>query len=268
MNDDVTLSIRQIDGAWRLMCAGAPDPVVKASEGIQYIFSGLPVGFFNLALLTGSGLSAETLSARGREACAWAAAQPVPWMLVVTHERLEPGVDAAATLDACGLTAVMPMTGMMAQAAGAAATVPGLQLTVPQDDSGCAAIVDVNALAYGMDLEASKAAIGSRTFWKDHFPALLACEREAYQQRRGPMVDGHRCRPRRHRAGPAAPRVRRRDDAAGVGECGQGPWGNTDRAPCDRGGPAGLRAHGVCDDLDAHAHDGEAVPRRTLRGST
>ncbi len=29
MNDDVTLSIRQIDGAWRLMCAGAPKSVVK-----------------------------------------------------------------------------------------------------------------------------------------------------------------------------------------------------------------------------------------------
>jgi hypothetical protein len=42
-----------------------------------------------------------------------------------------------------------------------------LVLTVPEDDSDCAAIVDVNALAYGMDLEASKAAIGSRTFWKN-----------------------------------------------------------------------------------------------------
>ena len=66
----------------------------------------------------------------------------------------------------------MPMTGMLARTVGAAATVPGLQLTVPQDDSGCAAIVDVNALVYGMDPEASKAAIGSRTFWKNQFPVL------------------------------------------------------------------------------------------------
>ena len=57
MNDNVTLSIRQMDGAWRLMCAGGPKSVVASSEGIQYAFSGVRVSFFNLALLTGSGLS-------------------------------------------------------------------------------------------------------------------------------------------------------------------------------------------------------------------
>ena len=192
MNDDVTLSIRQMDGAWRLMCAGGPKPAVAATEGIQYIFSGVPVSFFNIALLTGSGLSAETLRAHGREACAWAAAQSVPWLLVVTHEQLERGVDAAATLDACGLAAVMPMTGMRARRVAAAAAVPGLQLTVPQDDSGCAAIVDVNALAYGMDLEASKEAIGSRTFWKDHFPVLGVAGGKPVSSATVLMVDGHR----------------------------------------------------------------------------
>ena len=192
MNDDVTLSIRQMDGAWRLMCAGGPKPVVSATEGIQYIFSGVPVSFFNIALLTGSGLSAEALSARGREACAWAAAQSVPWLLAVTHEQLEPGVDAAATLDACGLAAVMAMTGMMARTVAAAANVPGLQLTVPQDDSDCAAIVDINALAYRMDLEASKAAIGSRAFWKNHFPVLGVAGGKPVSSAAVLMVDGHR----------------------------------------------------------------------------
>ncbi len=192
MNDDVTLSIRQMDGAWRLMCAGGPRPVVAATEGIQYIFSGVPVSFFNLALLTGSGLSAEALSARGRDACAWAAAQSVPWLLVVTHELLESGVDVAAALDACGLAVVMPMTGMLARTVAAAATVPGLQLTVPQDDGGCAAIVDVNALAYGMDLEASKAAIGSRTFWRDQFPVLGVVDGKPVSSATVLMVDGHR----------------------------------------------------------------------------
>jgi hypothetical protein len=70
MNDDVTVSIRQIDGAWRLMCAGGPEPAVAAREGIQYIFSGVPIGFFNLAVLTDSDLSAEALGTRGCEACA------------------------------------------------------------------------------------------------------------------------------------------------------------------------------------------------------
>ena len=96
MNDDVKFSIRQIDGAWRLMCAGGPKPVAAATEGIQYIFSGVPISFFNLAVLTDSNLSAGALGMRGREACAWAADQSVPWMLVVTHEHLEPGVDAVS----------------------------------------------------------------------------------------------------------------------------------------------------------------------------
>src|SRR6188474_768937 len=115
MNDDAALSIRQMDGAWRLMCAGGPKPVVAATEGIKFIFSGLPIGFFNVAVLTDSGLSSEALSARGREACAWAAVQSVPWLLVVTHEHIESGVDVAAALDACGLTVMMPLTGMRAR---------------------------------------------------------------------------------------------------------------------------------------------------------
>jgi len=192
MKDDVTLSIHQMDGAWRLMCAGAPKSVVAATEGIQYIFSGLPVSFFNLALLTGSGLSADALRARGREACTWAAAQSVPWLLMVTHERLESGVGAATTLDACGLAVVMPMTGMLARTVAAAVTVPGLQLNVPQDDSGCAAIVDVNALAYGLDLESCKATIGSRAFWKDHFPVLGVSGGKPVSCAAVLMVDGHR----------------------------------------------------------------------------
>jgi len=192
MNDNVLLSIRQMDGAWRLMCAGGPKLVVASTEGIQYIFSGVPVSFFNLALLTGSGLSAEALSARGREACAWAATQSVPWLFMVTHERLESGVDAAATLDACGLAVVMPMTGMLARTVAAAPTVPGLQLTVPQDDAGCAAIVDVNARAYGMDLEAGKGTIGSRTFWKGQFPVLGVAGGKPVSSATVLMVDGHR----------------------------------------------------------------------------
>jgi GNAT superfamily N-acetyltransferase len=192
MNDDVTLSIRQMDGAWRLMCAEGPKPVVATTEGIQYIFSGVPISFFNLALLTGSSLSAEALSARGREACAWAAAQSVPWLLMVTHERLESGVDAAAALDACGLAVVMPMTGMLAGTVAAAPTVTGLQLTVPQDDGGCSAILDVNTLAYGMDLEAGKATIGSRRFWKDQFPVVGVAGGKPVSSATVLMVDGHR----------------------------------------------------------------------------
>ncbi len=190
--DDVSLSISQIDGAWRLLCTRGPKFVVAETEGIQYIFGGLPVSFFNLAILTGSSLSAEALSARAREACAWAAPQSVPWLLMVTHERLQPGVDVAATLEADGMTAVIAMTGMIASSVGAPASVPGLELTVPQDDRGCAAIVDVNGLAYGMNLDASKSAIGSRALWKDHFPVLGVADGKPVCSAAVLMVDGHR----------------------------------------------------------------------------
>ncbi|MEO6213409.1 MAG: GNAT family N-acetyltransferase [Vicinamibacterales bacterium] len=192
MNDDVTLSIRQMDGAWRLMCAGGPNYVDQATEGIHYIFSGVPVSFFNLALLTGSGISADALSALGRKACAWAGAQSVPWLFMVTHERLEPGVDATVTLDGCGLAPVMPMTAMVARTVGAAPTLPDLQLTVPQDDSGCASILDINSLAYGMDLEAGKPTLGTRAFWKDQFPVVGVADGKPVSSATVLMVDGHR----------------------------------------------------------------------------
>ena len=57
---------------------------------------------------------------------------------------------------------------------------------------GCAAIVDINALAYGMDLEASKAAIGSRTFWKDQFPVVGVAGGKPVSSAAVLMVDGHR----------------------------------------------------------------------------
>jgi len=193
MNDDVALSIRQMDGAWRLMCADGPNPVVTATEGIQFIFSGLPLSFFNLAMLTESDISSDTLGTRAREACSWAAPRSVPWFFLITHERLAPGVDAAATLDACGLSAVMPLTGMVtARTVGDAPKVPGLELTVPDDDRGCEAILDVNSLAYGMDLAAGKARLGSRAFWKDQFPVVGMADGKPVSCAAVLMVDGHR----------------------------------------------------------------------------
>ena len=88
----------------------------------------------------------------------------------------------------------------------------------------------------GMDLEASKTAIGSRTFWKSQLPA------PAWRGTRSAcatvlMVDGDRYVACRHRAGPAASRLCRGGDAAGAGECGRGSMGRPDRAPCQRCGP-------------------------------
>ena len=192
MNEGVALSLSQMASAWRLMCTRVPTSVVEAREGITYIFSGVPVSFFNLAMLTGSSVSAEALTAFGNAACAWAGRRPVPWLFAVTHECLAPGVDAAATLDATGLAAVMPMTGMRTRTVTAPAAVPGMQLTEPQDDDGCGAIVDLNSVAYEMDLAACKPAIGVRAFWKDHFPVLGVLHGKPVSSATVMMVDGAR----------------------------------------------------------------------------
>jgi hypothetical protein len=87
MTDDVKVSIRQIDGAWRLMCAGGPKPVVAATEGIQYIFSGVAHQLLQSRSADGLGLVRRSAGHARARGFAWAAAQSVPWLLVVTHEQ-------------------------------------------------------------------------------------------------------------------------------------------------------------------------------------
>lgn len=193
MNDNVDLSIQQFSGAWRLMCDGAPDKCVAAADGIDYIFSRLPIGFFNVALLTQrQGISSAALATHGLDACDWAADKDVPWLLVVTHDALEPGVDAAAVLDGCGLAPMMPMTAMVADHVDPPRVPEGLQLTVPQDDAGCSALLDVNALAYGMELEAGKPLVGTQAFWADHAPVLGLAGGTPASCAAVMMVDGYR----------------------------------------------------------------------------
>jgi GNAT superfamily N-acetyltransferase len=173
--DDVDLSIRQISEAWRLMCGGAPGSSLARGEGVEYVFSGLPIPFFNVALLTARGISADHLQSRAREACAWASDKGVPWMFLLTHEALGPDMDAAGLLDDCELAPVMPLTGMLAEGVTPSANAPaGLELSVPVDDAGCSAILDINGAAYGLDFGAAKDLIGTSSFWANHFPVIGA----------------------------------------------------------------------------------------------
>lgn len=170
---DVELSIRQICEAWRLMCRDAPGRRVSRTAGVDYIFSGLPVAFFNLVVLTQPSISAAALRTFGEEARAWTVDTTDPWSFVVTNEALEPGVDAAAILGECGLGPAFPLAGMVATAVAPLAAAPaGLRLTVPADDLGCASVVDINSAAYEMDFGPAKAMLGRQPFWNDQFPVL------------------------------------------------------------------------------------------------
>ena len=143
--------------------------------------------------MTQNGVSAEALQACGREACAWAAPHGVPWLFMVTHDTLKEGVDAVAELDACGLAPMMPLTGMRAQQVEQTPRVPSdLGMWVPENDADCGAILDVNSAAYGMDLEAGRSTLGTRAFWKNHFPVLGLADGKPVSSATVMMVDGHR----------------------------------------------------------------------------
>jgi GNAT superfamily N-acetyltransferase len=167
--DGVDLSFQQMLGAWRIMSSASPHRTLASEAGLECIFSGVAVPFFNVALITDARVSAGALAAHGQRACAFAADKNVPWLFVVTHETLEEGVDPAATLDACGFVPAMPLTGMVAShLAPATRATDGLDLVIPQDDELCAAAVDINGAAYAMDLGAAKPLIGRRQFWDGH----------------------------------------------------------------------------------------------------
>ena len=173
MTDQVELSIGQFVSAWRLMCEGAPASEQAHDEGLSLIFAGIPVPFFNVAIPTGTGITAGRLRALTERACTWAASRQVPWLFVVTHEAIDANVDVSAVVGETGLVPLLPLTGMRAETVAGTTTLPeGLRLEVPADESGCGALLDVNAAAYGMDLESGKALMGRPAFWTSHFPVL------------------------------------------------------------------------------------------------
>lgn len=191
--DTVDLSIKHFIEAWRCMCAGAAEYADEAGDTVQYVFSGVPVPFFNVALVTGRNVDAAKLASTGQEACAWAAAREVPWLFIVTHETLAPGTDANAALETAGLVPLMPLTGMIAHEITPASRVPSsVQLARPQDDDRCSAIVEINSLAYGMDLDPSKVILGKQAFWEKQFPALGIVDHTPVASAAVLIVDGHR----------------------------------------------------------------------------
>jgi GNAT superfamily N-acetyltransferase len=151
------------------------------------------VPFFNMAALTGRDISAITLALQGRDACAWAADKGVPWMFIVTHERLAPGVDATATLADCGLVPLLAMTGMQAQRITPPSGLPdGLELSTPRHDADCAAVLAINSAAYEMDLAAAQPLLADQAFWQDHFPVVGVAGGRAVSTASVLMVDGVR----------------------------------------------------------------------------
>ena len=87
----VDLSLQQFIDAWRLMCTGTAGHVVEDSGETRFIFSGVPIAFFNVAILNQRGSSSDALEGAAEHACSWASSRNVPWLFVVTHEALQEG---------------------------------------------------------------------------------------------------------------------------------------------------------------------------------
>jgi GNAT superfamily N-acetyltransferase len=193
MPDPVQLSIAQFTGAWRLMCGASPHFASASPDGVALVFSGLPIGFFNVGALTGRGISAGRLAACAGRACGWAAERDVPWLFITTAEAFEEGVDVTATLDAVGFAPVMPLTGMVASTVPPPDRIPGdVELTTPADDAACAVITDINAKAYAMPLDAANVVLGRSAFWRDQFPVVALAAGSPAACAAVMMVDGHR----------------------------------------------------------------------------
>lgn len=189
----VDLSIRQFLEAWRILCTSCPGHTREIGEGIEYIFSGRSASFFNVAVLTGRGVSRTALKALGQAACTWAVDKDVPWLFLVTLDSLEPGFDPAAVLDDCGLAPVMPLVGMLAERLTPAPPKPEeLSLQVPADDTAWATVIDVNSAAYDMDLGAGKDLLGPRLSWQEHFPVIGCVDGQPASSTTVLMADGYR----------------------------------------------------------------------------
>jgi hypothetical protein len=68
----------------------------------------------------------------------------------------------------------------------------GLELRIPADDAGCEAVLDVNAAAYGVPLDAGKAVWGRRSFWKDHCAVVGVAGGESVTSAAVMMVEDYR----------------------------------------------------------------------------
>jgi GNAT superfamily N-acetyltransferase len=193
MAANFNLSIQQFVDAWQVFAEAAPARSASSQPGLELIFAGVPISFFNAGVLTKQGISADQLRACAETARDWASKSGLPWMLIVTQEALATDTDAGAVLDACGYALAMPLYGMVTQSVTPISRMPdGLALRVADDDATCAAIMAVNSAAYAMPLDAANDVWGKAAFWTDHVEVLGSVGSESVSSAAVMKVSGHR----------------------------------------------------------------------------
>jgi len=193
MTVNYALSIQQFVDAWHVFCEAAPGRALDSQPGIEFVFAGVPIAFFNAAILSGSDVTTRQLRACGEQARAWADPRGVPWILVATQEVLTQGTDSSAALDDCGYAPAMSLCGMLAQDVTPIEHLPeGLTLKIADDDASCAAVIDINSQAYALPLDPAKDVWGKAAFWSNHVIVLGSVDEQPVSSAAVLNVSGHR----------------------------------------------------------------------------
>ncbi|MCW5981334.1 MAG: GNAT family N-acetyltransferase [Bryobacteraceae bacterium] len=173
MQDDVRESDSQFRSAWRQFALGLPNGREAELPGIRAVFAGIPVSFFNVLFVEAGLKDAKDLQGRVEAGMRWADEQGVPWLLCARDDEVG-RVAGTAALEAKGLHAAMPITGMIADELTApAGTDAPLEFRRVDDADTRRAIVDLNAAAYGMSLGGG-GELASPRLWDERAFGVLA----------------------------------------------------------------------------------------------
>ena len=193
MTPDGAFSISQFQQAWRVLCGACPGYTTAARDGLEMIFSGLPVAFFNVGVATGENVTRAQLEDLARRSSDWASSSGLPWLFIVTHDALATGTDASEILDNCDMAPILPLTGMRTREVAAPSRTPaGLDISVAGDRGAREAAFDINAAAYAADLDPCKPVFGERAFWDDHVLSMGRVGGSFVASTAVLMVDGYR----------------------------------------------------------------------------
>ena len=173
MRGDIEESDSQFRAAWLHFAQRLPNGKQADFEGIKAVFCGIPLPFFNVLFLERGLQSEDELARRVRVGTRWADKQGVPWLLCVGNQQLRDLDRAGDVLEASGLYAAMPITGMIADELQPATRKTELELRRVKDAESRRTIVDINSLAYGMPVE-ERHDLDSERMWDETFFGVVA----------------------------------------------------------------------------------------------
>lgn len=154
--------------AWEALSKGNPAFERRRGGPIEVSWCGYSSPFFNLGVTTRPPESVREFEEAIVQTANWAGERRLPWILAVCHETMTGLLpDAERLLNQLGFAAMMPLTGMEAQALTPPARIrpEGAWLT-EEDESIGANVIRLNEAAYQMSLgEPGSLALEQSEWW-------------------------------------------------------------------------------------------------------